>query len=55
MKLADIYYNKIGINANGRMSDMGLANCKECGKLYVQNPAGLCQDCYRIEEENEEN
>ena len=33
---------------------MGLANCKECGKLYVQNPAGLCQECYRIEEENEE-
>ena len=33
---------------------MGLANCKECGKLFVQNPSGLCPDCYRIEEENEE-
>ncbi|MHC1759580.1 MAG: flagellar protein [Negativicutes bacterium] len=33
---------------------MGLANCKECGKLFVQNPAGICPDCYRIEEENEE-
>lgn len=36
------------------MGYMGLANCRECGKLYVQNPAGLCPDCYRIEEENEE-
>ena len=33
---------------------MGLANCRECGKLYVENPAKLCPDCYRIEEENEE-
>ena len=33
---------------------MGLANCKECGKLFVQNPSGICPDCYRIEEENEE-
>ena len=32
---------------------MGLANCKECGKLYVQNPAGICPDCYRIVEEQE--
>jgi rRNA maturation endonuclease Nob1 len=32
---------------------MGLANCKECGKLYVQNPAGICTDCYRIVEEQE--
>lgn len=32
---------------------MGLANCKECGKLYVQNPAGVCPDCYRIVEEQE--
>ncbi len=33
---------------------MGLSNCKECGKLFVQNPSGLCLDCYRIEEEQEE-
>ena len=33
---------------------MGLANCKECGKLFMQNPSGLCPDCYRAEEENEE-
>ena len=33
---------------------MGLANCPECGKLYVENPAKLCPDCYRLEEENEE-
>ena len=36
----------------GRVA-MGLANCKECGKLYMQTAAGLCPDCYRIEEENE--
>ena len=33
---------------------MGLANCKECGKLYMQTAAGLCPDCYRAEEECEE-
>lgn len=33
---------------------MGLANCRECGKLFMQNPSGLCPECYRIEEENEE-
>lgn len=33
---------------------MGLANCKECGKLYLQNPAGVCPECYQIEAENEE-
>ena len=33
---------------------MGLANCRECGKLYVENPAKLCPECYRIEEENED-
>ena len=32
---------------------MGLANCKECGKLCVQTAAGLCPECFRIEEENE--
>ena len=32
---------------------MGLANCKECGKLFVQNPAGVCPDCYRLIEEQE--
>ena len=33
---------------------MSLANCKECGKLYMQNPAGICPDCYRQNEEQEE-
>lgn len=33
---------------------MGLSNCKECGKLFVQNPAGICPDCYRLEEEQED-
>jgi ribosomal protein L32 len=32
---------------------MGLANCRECGKLFVQNPSGICLECYRVEEENE--
>ena len=32
---------------------MGLANCKECGKIYMETAAGLCPDCYRAEEENE--
>lgn len=32
---------------------MGLANCKECGKLYVQNTAGLCPECFKAEEEYE--
>ena len=33
---------------------MGLANCKECGKLYMQTAAGLCPDCFRLEEESEQ-
>ena len=33
---------------------MGLANCKECGKLFMQNPAGVCPDCYRLEQDQEE-
>lgn len=33
---------------------MALANCKECGKLYLQNAAGLCPDCFRQEEEDQE-
>ena len=32
---------------------MGLANCKECGKIYMQTAAGLCPDCYSVAEENE--
>ncbi|MDF2571194.1 MAG: YvyF: flagellar operon protein [Sporomusa sp.] len=26
---------------------MGLDNCPECGKLYVENAARLCPECYR--------
>ncbi len=33
---------------------MGLANCSECGKLYVENAAGICPECYRRQEEDEE-
>lgn len=29
---------------------MGLANCPQCGKLYLENSAGLCQDCLKLEE-----
>lgn len=32
---------------------MGLANCRGCGKLYVENSLGLCADCLRQEEEDE--
>lgn len=33
---------------------MGLANCPECGKLYVENPSGMCVDCFRREQEDED-
>ena len=33
---------------------MGLANCPECGKLYVENAARVCPDCYRKQEEDAE-
>ena len=31
---------------------MGLSNCPECGKLYVENPAKLCPACYEQEEQD---
>jgi ribosomal protein L32 len=35
-------------------SAMGLDNCPECGKLYVENVARLCPECYRKQEEDAE-
>jgi len=32
---------------------MGLNNCSECGKLYLENPSKLCQECYAQEEIHE--
>lgn len=32
---------------------MGLANCPECGKLFVENSSGLCPACYELEEYEE--
>jgi hypothetical protein len=32
---------------------MGLKNCPECGKLYIENPSGLCVECHQQQEENE--
>ena len=32
---------------------MGISNCSECGKLYLENPSKLCQDCYAQEEVHE--
>jgi len=32
---------------------MGLKNCSECGKIYVENPSKLCPECYVQEEEHE--
>ncbi|SMC39760.1 flagellar protein [Sporomusa malonica] len=33
---------------------MGLDNCPECGKLYVENAARLCPECYRRQEDDAE-
>ena len=32
---------------------MGLSNCRECGKLYVENAFNLCVDCLRVQEAEE--
>ncbi len=33
---------------------MGLANCPECGKLYVENAVRVCPECYRRQEDDAE-
>ena len=33
---------------------MGLDNCAECGKVYVENVARLCPECYRKQEDDAE-
>lgn len=35
------------------MRNMGLKNCPECGKLFVENASGMCPECYREEEKAE--
>lgn len=32
---------------------MGLTNCSGCGKLMLDNPRGICPDCYAQEEQDE--
>lgn len=32
---------------------MGLKNCSGCGKLMLENPRGICPDCYAQEEQDE--
>lgn len=32
---------------------MGLNNCRDCGKLYLENSFGLCVDCLRLQEAEE--
>ena len=32
---------------------MGMANCREFGKIFMQTAAGLCPDCCRVAEEKE--
>jgi len=32
---------------------MGLKNCSGCGKLMLDNPRGICHDCYAQEEQDE--
>lgn len=31
---------------------MGIANCPQCGKVFVENPSGICPDCYAQEEKD---
>ena len=31
---------------------MGLKNCSECGRLFLDNPAHLCLDCVRLQEKD---
>lgn len=32
---------------------MGLKNCPECGKLYIENATGMCPVCYAQVEQDE--
>lgn len=32
---------------------MGLKNCPTCGKLMLENPRGICPECYAQEEQDE--
>ncbi|MDU2063406.1 MAG: flagellar protein [Sporomusaceae bacterium] len=32
---------------------MGLANCRQCGKLYLENNFNMCPECIRAQEEDE--
>ncbi|CUH94441.1 hypothetical protein P22_0507 [Propionispora sp. 2/2-37] len=32
---------------------MGLKNCPECGRVFVENPAGMCPACLEQEERDE--
>ncbi|VBB09431.1 Hypothetical protein LUCI_4721 [Lucifera butyrica] len=32
---------------------MGLKNCPQCGKLFLDNPVGLCPECVAQEERDE--
>ena len=34
------------------MNNVG--NCPECGKLCIKTAAGMCPNCYRLEQDNEE-
>lgn len=31
---------------------MSLRNCPECGKVYLENPANLCLECYAKEQQD---
>ncbi len=32
---------------------MGIMNCPQCGKLFVESPAGLCPECYAEQQQDE--
>lgn len=36
-----------------RGADMGIANCSECGKLFMKTSSSLCPNCLMKEEEYE--
>lgn len=33
---------------------MGAANCPNCGRLYMENQVGMCTDCFRKEQDAED-
>jgi recombinational DNA repair protein RecR len=47
-------YSLYGEIAKWGQLEMALKNCKECGRLYLENASGLCPDCFRQHKQDEE-